>query len=240
MKSPRKIIFATDRFRPHRGGAADYTHGLAAECIRAGLDCSVVAFAPACSRSSTEVLGGLRVTRYPEHPIQNRLIRKIYRHVVKRPGVAETLLRFRSQLDGASRGSLIDAFRSPAVDAIVCVNVHGCMGYYCGLAKLLGSCKLIIVPCLHPYKAGGVLESERLCLRQADHLIANTEYERQILIEQGAEPRRVSVLGPGVNPAEPSEEARTSFRRQLNLADRPIISYLGRFDRTKGIDLVLA
>src|ERR1019366_5642052 len=142
----------------------------------------IMAFDPACSHGWTEDRDGLTVSRYPETAIQNRLIRKAYRHAVKHPSAVNSILRFRNQMAGACSRSIVDALSSSASNIIVCVNVHGTIGYYCGLAALLSSCKLIIVPCLHPHKAGGVLASERLCLQQADHLIANTEYERQILI----------------------------------------------------------
>lgn len=239
MKS-RHIYFATDRFRPHRGGAAEHAYGLAAECSLAGFDCSVVTFEPASSRESEEERDGLTVRRYPETDIRNRVVRKLYRHLVKHPSAVNSILRLQSQLARRCSRSIVDALCSSAHNIIVCVNVHGTIGYYCGLAKLLSSCKLIIVPCLHPHKAGGILASERLCLQQADHLIANTEYERHILIEQGAEPRRVSVLGPGVSRVDASPAAGDSFRQKYSLANLPVITYLGRFDRTKGIELVIA
>lgn len=79
-------------------------------------------------------------------------------------------------------------------------------------------------------------------LQEADLVLAQTEGERQRLIEHGLGPDRITVLGMGVDPAEVTrgERARASRRWSLPTSG-PIVGHLANKSREKGsLDLLAA
>lgn len=73
--------------------------------------------------------------------------------------------------------------------------------------------------------------------RQADRMIALTEYEKEVLIERGARPAAVRVLGHGVNVQGGGDG--DAFRRRHQLGEAPVVLFLGRKAAYKGYGLLL-
>lgn len=77
-------------------------------------------------------------------------------------------------------------------------------------------------------------------LRRSDHVLADTEAEREFLIESGLDPWRVTTAGVGLRPEEFPILDRETCRRDLDLpADAFVVLFLGRKTEYKGLDVVL-
>jgi glycosyltransferase involved in cell wall biosynthesis len=77
-------------------------------------------------------------------------------------------------------------------------------------------------------------------LRQSDHVLADTEAEREFLIASGLDPWRVTTAGVGLRPEEFPTIDQQACRRDLDLpADAFVVLFLGRKTEYKGLDMVL-
>jgi len=82
--------------------------------------------------------------------------------------------------------------------------------------------------------------AERQILNRATRVIAVSGPLRRILIEQGADPRRIVVLSNGVNPASFRAGAGSpELGRSLGLAGRVVVGFVGWFRPWHGLDLLL-
>jgi glycosyltransferase involved in cell wall biosynthesis len=77
-------------------------------------------------------------------------------------------------------------------------------------------------------------------LRHSDHVLADTDAEREFLIESGLDPWRVTTAGVGLRPEELRILDRDTCRRDLGLpAGAFVVLFLGRKTEYKGLDVVL-
>ena len=76
--------------------------------------------------------------------------------------------------------------------------------------------------------------------READLLLASTADERQELIESyGADASRVAVVAPGVDLATFRPIDRLEARRKIGAGTAPLLLFVGRLERLKGVDLAI-
>jgi D-inositol-3-phosphate glycosyltransferase len=95
--------------------------------------------------------------------------------------------------------------------------------------------------------AGGARPEPALRIRveaeiaqQADLLIASTADEREELISAyGAGPDRVFVVPPGVDLATFRPLDRAEARRKIGYADGPLLLFVGRLERLKGVEIAI-
>ena len=82
---------------------------------------------------------------------------------------------------------------------------------------------------------------ETAVIAEADRVIAECPQDEDDLIRlYGADPRRISIVPCGFDPAEFAPRDKTEIRRRLGLApDEPIVLQLGRIVPRKGIDTVI-
>ena len=82
---------------------------------------------------------------------------------------------------------------------------------------------------------------ERQIAAGADLLIASTVDEAADLVElYDADPRRVTVVAPGVDLATFRPLPREAARAQIGIPDgTPLLLFVGRLERLKGVDLIL-
>ncbi len=75
---------------------------------------------------------------------------------------------------------------------------------------------------------------------EADLLIASTADERQDLVEAyGADPSRVAVVAPGVDLATFRPIDRLQARRNIGVGTAPLLLFVGRLERLKGVDIAI-
>jgi D-inositol-3-phosphate glycosyltransferase len=76
--------------------------------------------------------------------------------------------------------------------------------------------------------------------RQADLMITSTADESRELIDgYGADPSRVFVVAPGVDLGTFRPIDRAEARAKLDLGDGPIMLFVGRLERLKGVDIAI-
>ena len=76
--------------------------------------------------------------------------------------------------------------------------------------------------------------------RAADLLVASTADERQELIDSyGADASRVAVVAPGVDLSTFRPIDRLEARRKIDAGTAPLILFVGRLERLKGVDIAI-
>lgn len=76
--------------------------------------------------------------------------------------------------------------------------------------------------------------------READLLIASTADERQELIDSyGADASRVAVVAPGVDLSTFRPIDRLEARRKIGAGTAPLLLFVGRLERLKGVDIAI-
>jgi len=92
----------------------------------------------------------------------------------------------------------------------------------------------VITPFHHPRWVGWRYRKWLEIYREADHVCALTESERQTLISLGVRPERVSVTGHGPSVLPPSETNGERFREVHGLGSHPMVLFLGQKYPYKG------
>ena len=76
--------------------------------------------------------------------------------------------------------------------------------------------------------------------READLLITSTEDESRELVDgYGADPARVFVVAPGVDLATFRPIDRNVARKEIGAGDGPLLLFVGRLERLKGVDIAI-
>lgn len=76
--------------------------------------------------------------------------------------------------------------------------------------------------------------------READLLIASTDSEsREIVDAYGADPSRVAVVAPGVDLVTFRPIDRMIARREIDAGPGPLLLFVGRLERLKGVDTAI-
>ncbi len=76
-------------------------------------------------------------------------------------------------------------------------------------------------------------------IAEADGFLAATSFETTFLAEKGINPNKITVLGAGVAVEELAKADGRSWRTAHQLADEPIIAFVGQQVAHKGIDTLL-
>jgi len=71
-------------------------------------------------------------------------------------------------------------------------------------------------------------------------MVALTEHERTFIRTQSHSDRPIYVVGAGVDPAAFSQRNGVSVRNHYGLQEGPVVGYIGRLQREKGVESLLA
>jgi glycosyltransferase involved in cell wall biosynthesis len=88
-------------------------------------------------------------------------------------------------------------------------------------------------------RAFHVAVGRRIVRSAAQHIAISREEER-LFISYGVSPERITVIPNAVDPDEYTDKDDAAFRRKFQIGERPFILFLGRLNRIKGPDLLLA
>jgi len=76
-------------------------------------------------------------------------------------------------------------------------------------------------------------------IRRAGRYVAYTALEARHVVEHGATPERVDVIGVGVDPDEFAEVDAQALRAELGIGDAPVIGFVGQLGGHKGISYLI-
>lgn len=110
-------------------------------------------------------------------------------------------------------------------------------------AKLAGARVVASIRDMGAYLSPMQRRMQRIACSFADHILVNAEAIRQWLISDGYDAERITVVPNGIEMARfRSREEWTSIREELGLTeDAPLVGYVGRIERRKGLeDLLVA
>ena len=90
-------------------------------------------------------------------------------------------------------------------------------------------------------EAENVISNKTLqAIKLADAYIANTQFEKDRLVNLGVDAKRIEVIGCGVDPLHYSAGNGSSIRQQLNInEDELLIGFVGRQEPFKNIDVLI-
>lgn len=127
-------------------------------------------------------------------------------------------------------------FEADVINATPLLYMHA---FYPYLARCLGkNTPLVYWGALH-MTSGRVPPSILRAIKNAEAYIANTTYERDILVKQGIPEKKIYVLGVGVD-LEPFANANGQvIRDRFGISDEPVVAFVGRQATGKGIDTLL-
>jgi glycosyltransferase involved in cell wall biosynthesis len=103
------------------------------------------------------------------------------------------------------------------------------------VAAQRGGAKLVLMPCTHPGVGRLISPQVARLYRQADALIALTEWERQTLVAAGVAAERIGVTGAGIDPEAARGADGDRFRQRFGLtATAPLAVFVGHKTPGKG------
>ena len=110
------------------------------------------------------------------------------------------------------------------------------MGFELARRARAAGAPFVVCPALHPGDWGDARIDASL-YRSADAVFALSRFERERVVEMGVDARRVHVLplGPTVTPGGDG----TAFRALHGVGDRPLVTFLARRSRHKGLEVVV-
>ncbi|MCB0170656.1 MAG: glycosyltransferase family 4 protein [Anaerolineae bacterium] len=76
-------------------------------------------------------------------------------------------------------------------------------------------------------------------IHSAAAYVANTEFEREVLIKKGVPQEKIHVIGVGVDTKQFTGVGGHKVREMYNLGDGPVVGFIGRQARGKGIDTLI-
>jgi len=183
-------------------------------------------------------VAGVRVRRFPVHSRVSALLRKpqerAYRH--RLPG-NENL---RAWAQGPLITGLERAIREFPSDIVVASSFPLLHMFAALRAAHASGRPCVLIGALHPQDDWGFGRAMIYrAIREADAYVAFTVYEAEHVIRRGADPRRVHVIGLGVDPAPHEGISRDEARRRYGLEGGPVVGFIGQLGHHKGVDTLL-
>lgn len=248
------VVLLPHRFLPARGGVqtvfARTARALTALGHRATVLTSTATSTGSMGWPTEDVLpegvaveDGVHVLRLPiHHP--GRRVRTLLHRAKELIGDANGSARdvLRRRLLGPDLPGLDSALRELAPDLVVASGMPYRHVFDGRRAAARLGIPFALMPCIHVHRPEDhATPSARRLYRDADHLLPLTTFEAELLVQWGAEPRRVHVLplGPDL-PDAGAAWSRTQCRERYGVpGDAPYVLCLGRLSPQKHVPLLL-
>ncbi len=185
-----------------------------------------------------ETLNGVRIRRFnPSGPRIHAWTRWLSR---QRGGWRALTWRFGKDLWPLLPPSGLGMIRPLAfldADVITAVNFAFSMSYWVCHKPRVGRTPLVAVPILHIEREWAHNPRFPEMLRHCDASLVFTDAERDFAQARGA--RSVSVAGAGVDPRRFAHRDGAAIRARYGIGDRPVVGFIGRQDRPKGVPTLI-
>jgi glycogen(starch) synthase len=234
-------LFLIHRYPPAVGGSERFVHEMARRLAKDGHQATLYTtdvldvegfwerghqrLAPGLENNS-----GVRVHRFqarvvPLHGVVSRLLG----HVPWAP-IGLTMAPPGLVLPG-----LWQAVRTGGAFDLVHASAYPGLMYLGAVAARRSRAKLVLMPCTHPGNGGAPARQTAHLYRQADALIALTEWERQALTAAGVPAERIGVTGAGVDGQAALGADGHRFRQRFGLlTDARLVAFVGHKTAGKG------
>lgn len=126
-------------------------------------------------------------------------------------------------------------------EIVLSLNAASTVSYFCCLAKKIFNFPLVIMPCFHIKDKWATNSMTRRILMSSDLIVTFTVFEKEFIINNhGIEASKIYVGGIGINVDKQNSVNKTvSFRNKFNLKDSPVVTFVGRFIKGKGIGTLI-
>jgi glycosyltransferase involved in cell wall biosynthesis len=245
-----KILHVTQGYDPAIGGTELLIQKVSEELVRQFGD-EVTVFTTNCYSGDAfytpqlprlpagwEQINGVRVRRFPVYSRVSRLFRPF------RPSLRKNFFPgsqyFRTLYNGPIIPGLSSAIRQADFDLAAASSfplLH--------MFQTLSAAHRTQRPCvlhggLHPQDEWGFQRPMIYqAIRRADRYIANTSYEARYVIERGASPDKVRVVGVGVDLEAFEGVNPQEARQRLGLGEAPVVGFIGQIAGHKGVDTLV-
>jgi len=249
-----KILHVSSMYFPAIGGSQKHSQDLSEELVRLGEEVHVFTtealnvtnlgsvFPGNKQLPSYEIINGVHVRRFKiNYFLHNFLFNKL---IKLRGGYRLLKLLFGPALEFRKNGPLVShlpqAIRQLKPDIVTAFTNSSFLTYLCHKACRRCGIPLIIIPITHLSEPWIHHPFLLKILSQCNGVIACTEFERKFLTGKGIPKDKVHTLPLGNNSQEYINKDALTLRRKLNLETDPVISYIGRKVKGKGIDTLIA
>jgi glycosyltransferase involved in cell wall biosynthesis len=245
-----RLLHVTHQYRPAIGGAELYMANLSEELARRGHDVTVFT-SRACDYQTwrteliaAEELAGVHVRRFRSLVRGRRAWRMLtyaYQHHW------HTGSRRYEPLIFLGNGPVCPALfwslllRAPSYDLVHISNLHYAHAATAYLAARVRGTPVVITPHIHTEQPVTYrVQYMQDMLRGCDHILTDTQAEREFIIEAGLDHQRITTAGVGLHlDAFPKLDQRAS-RQELGLPnDGFVLLFLGRKTEYKGLDITV-
>jgi len=236
MHKPMKIAFITFQYPPFvQGGAGTYAYNLTKELAKLGHEVHVIAPRVAgCNKESVEE--GVFVHR----------LNFLNKPFLAAPSFWFSLRKEFPSLERRARGFDIVHSNGP-VDLSLSQKVVSSPRVIT-LHHLTRTTLKALEPSLFNRvknlrgEIGIVPLTESLCMKRADQIIAVSQFTKKDIMDAfGISESRIEVIYHGVHPEDYvfPEEAKAKLRSTLGINSQPMILFVGKLVRRKGVDILL-
>ncbi|MBC2724382.1 MAG: glycosyltransferase family 4 protein, partial [Desulfosporosinus sp.] len=242
-----KIIHFVNRYHPSIGGSQHLF-----KCISEHL---VTLFNDDVTVFTTNVLRALGNQQVELMPAGKEVVNsvKVRRFAFSRPGASilklafrgsrKLRLPFRDYAEFLYKGPIAPAMFQETMDFkadVMAVTPLGdLLAFYPYLAKRFGKkTPLVYWGALHildNYIHPSILKA----IKNVEAYVANTSYERDVLVSKGIPKNKIHVLGVGIHPESFSTANGQTIRDKFVLDNHPVVAFIGRQAIGKGIDTLL-
>jgi glycosyltransferase involved in cell wall biosynthesis len=185
-----------------------------------------------------EARNGVRLRRFAVQSQRSRLARwlqgPLYHY--RLPGNE----RMRALASGPLVNGLAEAIASFPADVIAASSFPLLHMFDALRGGRLSGRPVALIGGLHPDDPWGFDRSMIYrAIQQADAYLAYTQFEADYVTARGADPRRVSVVGAGVDVAPFTQVTPAAAKARLGLGDQPVVGFIGQMGHHKGLGTLL-
>jgi len=188
-----------------------------------------------------EVLNGVKIHRFPlRYSIYNQIFGRILR--LKGGNWFMKLLSddsYNMLRSGPFIPDMVLGIKRAKPDVLIAYSAYYATSYFSYLAKKYFHIPFVLMPSLRMDKGWQDSAIVNKIIASADLLIAFTEYEKTLLCEKGIEETKIRVIGNAIDPDPFVNADDSDFRKKYKLTDDPVVLFLGRFAKGKGLDHLL-
>jgi len=244
-----KILIVSHNYFPAVGGAEKKIKEISERLVKSGEEVTVFSSNAQTTEayihpeipllpSNSESINGVRIRRFPVYrgmrPLLNRVHSFFWKYGLPFNDIVRTIW------NGPMIFNMLPHILKQKTDIIVATPFPFLNIYYAYIAKKIRKIPMAIIPCLHTEDAWAFDRKIMYkILSDTEMILTNTDYERNYLITNGIEKERVFIVGDGINPQDFNRSNPQEFRKRYDIGSAPVVLFVGRKERWKGIDTLI-